>query len=63
MLVLAAAAIAEVPAFRGDSIRRWLDDAEQSRPSEAFFHFGNLDFDYFADLNEWDEESSGWLPS
>jgi hypothetical protein len=39
-----------------DAIWRWLDEAEQSRSGEAFLCFGNLHFDYFANLNERNED-------
>jgi hypothetical protein len=56
VLILAAAAVAEVTASGGDAIGGWLDDAEQARAGEALLCFGDLNFDYFADLNERNED-------
>ncbi len=52
VLILAAAARAEVSAFRRDALRRRCDDAQQLGPREILFHLRDFHLDRFADDDE-----------
>jgi hypothetical protein len=56
VLVLAAAAVSEVGAAGGDAVGCGLEDAEEMGAGEAFFNFGDFDFDDFAGDDEGDED-------
>ena len=57
MLILAAAAIAEVLAFRNHAVGRGLNDSDQTRAGEPFLNFNDLCFNNFANLNERNEDN------
>ena len=52
VLILAAAARAEVAARRLDALRRRLHDAQQPRARKILFHLRDFHFDGFADQHE-----------
>ena len=56
MLILAAAAIAEVTTLGSDPLGRWLNDSQKSSAGKTFFYFRDFDLDDFADLNERNED-------
>ena len=56
VLILAAAAIAEVLAERLNAVGRRVNDAEQFGATETFLHFGQFDFNGFAERDERNED-------
>jgi hypothetical protein len=57
VLVLAAAALAEVLAERFDPFRRGSNNVEEFGPRESLLHVGNLCLHDFARRYEWDENN------
>ena len=56
VLVVTTTTAAEVGAWRGDAIPRWLDDRGGAGASEARFFFGDLCLDFFLLENEGNED-------
>jgi len=55
VLVLAAAASAEIGAGRFDALGSGLNDADEFGAAEILFYFGQFDFDFLAHEDEGDE--------
>ena len=57
VLILAAAALFEVPALRHDALRRRLQNSQQPRPRKLLLHVGDFDFHFLAHQHEWDKQN------